>query len=104
MILILGAVTGFVAQMIMPGKGLGIISTLLVGVAGSWLGHKYVLPYLDFVRDELVASGLASILGGCVLIIIINAVRWLSRADKYRAVRQHKDYAHKHKYVRTQAH
>lgn len=103
MILILGGVTGFIAQMLMPGRGLGMISTVVVGVAGSYIGQHFITDRLDkWISDDLLRDGVAALLGAMALILVINAARWLSNIDaKTRIKERHRQYASKHKYVRT---
>ncbi len=103
MILILGGVIGFIAQMLMPGRGLGMISTVLVGVAGSYIGQRFIADRLDrWISDDLLRDGVAALLGAMVLILVINVLRWLANIDaKTRIKERHRQYANKHKYVRT---
>lgn len=78
MILILGGVTGFIAQMLMPGRGLGMISTAIVGVAGSYVGQHFIAdPLHRWISDDLLRDGVAALLGAMALILVINVVRWL---------------------------
>jgi uncharacterized membrane protein YeaQ/YmgE (transglycosylase-associated protein family) len=54
-LIIFGAIIGAVAKWIMPGKDPGgIVFTILLGIAGSVVGHM-VLPWLGWVGSILGA-------------------------------------------------
>ena len=74
-----------------------------MGVAGSYIGQRLIADRLQqWISDDLVRDGVAALLGAMVLILVINMVRWLSGIDaRARIKERHRQYARKHKYVRT---
>ncbi len=78
LLLIVGAIAGFLARALVPGKdSMSILQTILLGVVGSFVGG--FLGALLFGKDALdgllQASGIiGSILGAVVALVIYNAV------------------------------
>jgi len=75
-------ITGFIAQLILPGRGFGIISTIFIGIAGAWLGNRYLLIHLTFIEDNFFRFMAAAITGAMILSILINLVRGGEDKDK----------------------
>ncbi len=72
--LIIGLIVGFVARMLKPGPDrLGIIFTMLLGVAGAllanWAGHA-----IGWYRADDAAGFIASTLGAMVILFIAEAM------------------------------
>ncbi len=82
--LVLGMITGLVAQMALPGKGFGIISTVAIGIAGAWLGARFITPYLTFIRNPFFKHMGAAIAGAMILVILIDLFRGKHDEDKDR--------------------
>ena len=73
---IIGLIAGFLAGLIMKGRGLGLLGDLVVGVVGSFLG-KFLfglinlrLPFPWFINSIIMALA-----GALVLLLIIKLVR-----------------------------
>jgi len=81
-VLFIGMVTGFLAQMILPGRGFGIISTILIGMAGAWLGNRYLLSRMTFIEDDFFRYMASAITGAMALSILINLIRGGEDKDK----------------------
>jgi len=83
LLLIIGAIAGFLARAIVPGKdSMGIIPTIVLGIVGSFVGG--FLGALIFGKDALEGllqpSGIiGSILGAIVALLVYNAVTKKSR-------------------------
>lgn len=71
--LIIGLVVGALAKLIMPGKDAGgIIITMLLGVAGSFIG-TYAGRLLG-MGDSYQAGFLMSLLGAIILLVIYRLI------------------------------
>ena len=83
-ILVVGAIAGFLARAIVPGKdSMGIIPTIVLGIVGSFVGG--FLGYLIFGKDAgqgaLQPSGIiGAILGAILALVIYNAVTGKKRS------------------------
>ena len=75
-ILVLGAVAGWLAGMVFRGGGLGLIGNIVVGIVGGFIGY-WLLPklgvhlktgtaWLDYV--------LTAVIGAVVLLALINII------------------------------
>ncbi|MDX2179545.1 MAG: GlsB/YeaQ/YmgE family stress response membrane protein [Bryobacteraceae bacterium] len=66
--IIMGAVIGAVAKLIMPGKDPGgWIITILLGIAGSWVGG-WLGSMLGFYKEGDGAGFIMSVIGSLILL------------------------------------
>lgn len=78
LLLIVGAIAGFLARAIVPGRdSMGIVPTIVLGIVGSFIGG--FLGALIFGKDALDGllqpSGIiGSIIGAVVALLVYNAV------------------------------
>lgn len=75
--LIVGAVAGFLAGLIVKGYGFGIIGNIVVGIVGAFLAG-WLLPQLGLgfsVGSPLVTSILYATIGAIILLLLIGLVR-----------------------------
>ena len=73
--IILGAIAGFIARAVVPGKdSMSILATIVLGIVGSFVGG--FLANLIFNGDlELTTSSwIGSIIGAIIALVIYNAV------------------------------
>ena len=71
-LLLIGLIAGFLARALVPGRDpMGIGATILLGVAGSFLGG--FLARLVFSSQETTAGLIGSVIGAVILLLIYNA-------------------------------
>jgi len=79
--IVIGFIAGLLAQFITPGRGFGIITTIIIGIIGGWLGNRFFtfihLTDIPFLNEIIRAT-----LGGIILCIIINLVLGKDKKDK----------------------
>lgn len=73
--LAIGGVCGLFAQMILPGKGLGIVPTIVMGIVGCYAGTFFIMKYVTFVDNKTLKTFIAGIAGSIVLLAILNIFR-----------------------------
>ena len=82
--IIIGAIAGFLARAIVPGRdSMGIGATIVLGIVGSFIGGflGYVIFGEDFDEGGLQAAGiLGSIIGAVIALLIYRA---LGGTDKH---------------------
>ncbi|MCP5107791.1 MAG: GlsB/YeaQ/YmgE family stress response membrane protein [bacterium] len=69
--LIIGIVAGWLAGVIMKGRGFGLIGNLIVGVIGAFLG-PFLLKQFGITTYGLIGSLVAALIGALVLLFIIG--------------------------------
>jgi uncharacterized membrane protein YeaQ/YmgE (transglycosylase-associated protein family) len=77
--IVLGLAAGAVARLLVPGPDpMGIIATVLLGIAGSFVGGflGYVLFNKDLGEGALQPSGIVgSIIGAIILLLLTRSFR-----------------------------
>ncbi|HXG79474.1 MAG TPA: GlsB/YeaQ/YmgE family stress response membrane protein [Methyloceanibacter sp.] len=77
--LIIGAVAGWLAGVIVEGGGFGLLGNILVGIAGAFIA-AFLFPRLGLgltLGGGVVGAIVTSALGAIVLLLIINLVQSL---------------------------
>lgn len=67
--LLIGLVAGWLAGVIMKGKGFGLVGNLIVGVIGAILGG-WLLG--GWINGGLIASLVVALIGAIILLFIIG--------------------------------
>ena len=72
-LLFIGLIAGALARLLVPGRDpMGIGGTILLGVAGSFVGG--FLARVLFASQETTAGLIGSVIGAVILLLIYNAV------------------------------
>jgi uncharacterized membrane protein YeaQ/YmgE (transglycosylase-associated protein family) len=73
--LIVGAIAGWLAGLIVKGYGFGLIGNIVVGIIGAVIAG-YILPRLGIgLGVGMVAAIINAVIGAVVLLVIIGLVR-----------------------------
>lgn len=73
--LIVGALAGWIAGLIVKGYGFGLIGNIIVGIIGAVIAG-WLLPRLGVVIGSgFVASLINAIIGAVILLVIIGLIR-----------------------------
>ncbi len=72
--LIIGIIAGWLAGLIMRGRGFGIVTDLILGVLGAVIGG-WALRWIGIVTFGLVGSLIAALVGAVILIGLVRLVR-----------------------------
>ncbi|MEO8696977.1 MAG: GlsB/YeaQ/YmgE family stress response membrane protein [Acidimicrobiales bacterium] len=85
--LIVGAVAGFIARLLVPGRdSMGVGATILLGIVGSFIGGflGWAIFGKDLNEGALQASGIiGSIIGAIIALLVYNAVTHRSSGRKH---------------------
>ena len=80
--LIIGAVAGFLAGLIVTGYGFGTVGNIVVGILGALLGGA-ILPRLGlFTAGGIVGEIISATLGAVLLLFLIGLVRRTGTASR----------------------
>ena len=72
--LVIGAVAGWLAGVIMKGGGFGLVGDIIVGVIGSLIGG-WLFGLLGIAAGGLIGSIIAAVVGAIILIAILRLIR-----------------------------
>ena len=75
-ILLLGALAGWLAGMVFQGGGLGLIGNIVVGILGGFIGY-WLLPKINVhinTGTQWLNYVLTAAIGAFVLLIVINLI------------------------------
>jgi uncharacterized membrane protein YeaQ/YmgE (transglycosylase-associated protein family) len=77
-LIIIGAIAGFLARLIVPGRdAMGVVATIVLGIIGSFVGGflGYVIFHKDASQGALQPSGvIGSIIGAVIALLVYRAV------------------------------
>lgn len=79
-ILLIGAVAGWLAGLLFRGYGFGLVGNIIVGIVGGFIG-TWILGELGVVMPggEWVSPILTALVGASVLLLVIGLVRGKDR-------------------------
>ena len=72
--LIVGGVAGWLAGLIMKGRGFGILGNIIVGIIGGILGG-WLFRAAGIGGEGIVGSLITALVGAIVLLFIIGLIR-----------------------------
>jgi uncharacterized membrane protein YeaQ/YmgE (transglycosylase-associated protein family) len=78
----IGCAAGLLAQMLLPGRGYGLLGSFVIGMAGAWLGNRYVISYLDILEHELVRKIVSATIGAMALSFVLNIFSLFHKKDR----------------------
>lgn len=73
-LLVVGALAGWIAGLILRGRGLGLVGNLVVGVIGSFVGG-WLVGILGFGIHSHLAALVTAVFGAVVLLWLIALIR-----------------------------
>jgi len=74
-ILIVGAVAGWLAGLIVKGVGFGLLGNIVVGIVGAFIAN-WLLPKIGLViGGGMVASIINATIGAVILLVIIGLIK-----------------------------
>ncbi len=74
-LLLIGAVAGWLAGLIVKGRGLGLIGNIVIGILGAFLA-SWLLPQLGIVIGSGIAGSIIhAMIGAVILLVIVMAIR-----------------------------
>ena len=72
--LLIGAVAGWLAGLIMKGGGFGLVGDIVVGVIGSFIGG-WLFGLLGIAAGGLIGAIIAAVVGAIILIAILRLIK-----------------------------
>ena len=73
--LLIGAVAGFLAGLIVKGYGFGVVGNIIVGIVGAFIAG-WLLPRLGlFTGSDIIGQIISATIGAVVLLVLIGFLR-----------------------------
>jgi uncharacterized membrane protein YeaQ/YmgE (transglycosylase-associated protein family) len=73
--LIVGAIAGWLAGLIVTGYGFGLIGNIVVGIVGAFIAG-WLLPRLGIVIGSgFIAAIINAVIGAVILLVIIGLIK-----------------------------
>jgi len=72
--LIIGAVAGWLAGLVMKGKGAGLLINIIVGCVGAILGG-WLFGFLGISAGGLIGSLIVAFVGAVVLLFVVSLIK-----------------------------
>ena len=69
--LLIGAVAGWIAGLIMKGGGFGLIWNIVIGIIGGFIGG-WLMSLLHIAKGGLVWELIVAVIGAVVLLFVIS--------------------------------
>ena len=74
-LLLIGAVAGFLAGLVVKGYGFGIVGNIVVGIVGAFIGG-WLLPRIGlYTGGDIIGQIIAATLGAIALLVVLGLVR-----------------------------
>ncbi len=72
-LLVVGAVAGWLAGLILRRRGFGFVGNLVIGVAGSFIG-RFVLGVIGFHANSTLAAIVTAVIGAILLLWLLSFI------------------------------
>jgi len=74
MFLVIGAVAGWLAGLLMKGRGFGLIGNIIVGIIGAFIGG-FLASVLGLAATGIIGSIILATAGAAILLFLIGLIR-----------------------------
>ena len=72
--LVIGAVAGWLAGVVMKGGGFGIVGDIVVGIIGAIIGG-WLFGILGIAAGGLIGAIITAFVGACVLLFVVRLIK-----------------------------
>jgi len=72
--LVIGAIAGWLAGVVMKGGGFGLVGDIVVGIVGAVVGG-WLFRVFGITAGGLVGAIITAFVGACVLLFIIRLIK-----------------------------
>ena len=73
--LIIGAIAGWLAGLLVKGGGFGLIGDIVVGVVGALIGGWLAGALGISIGSGFIASVITAVIGSVILLVILRAIK-----------------------------
>jgi uncharacterized membrane protein YeaQ/YmgE (transglycosylase-associated protein family) len=72
--IVIGLLAGWLAGVVMPGRGFGLIGDLIIGLVGAFIGGLIMNVLVPDQTFGFWGSLLVAFIGACILVAILHAI------------------------------
>ncbi len=72
--ILVGAVAGWLAGLIMKGSGFGLIGNIVVGIVGAFIGG-FIFQFLAIHIAGIIGSIITALVGAVALLFVISLIK-----------------------------
>lgn len=73
-VIVIGAIAGWLAGLIVKGTGFGIVGNIVVGIVGGLIAG-WLLPMIGISFGGIIGSIVMAVIGAVILLFVIGLVR-----------------------------
>ena len=73
--LVIGAIAGWLAGLLVKGGGFGLIGDIIVGIVGGFIGGWLAGVLGISIGSGLIASIITAVIGAVILLVIVRAIK-----------------------------
>jgi uncharacterized membrane protein YeaQ/YmgE (transglycosylase-associated protein family) len=73
--LVIGAIAGWLAGLLVKGGGFGLIGDIVVGIVGALIGGWLAGELGISIGSGLIASIITAVIGAVILLVILRAIK-----------------------------
>lgn len=72
--IIIGAIAGWLAGLIMKGKGSGLVMNMVIGIVGAFIGG-WAFSFIGLTANGLLGSLATAVFGAVILLFIVKKIK-----------------------------
>jgi uncharacterized membrane protein YeaQ/YmgE (transglycosylase-associated protein family) len=73
--LVIGAIAGWLAGLLVKGGGFGLIGEIVIGIIGGFIGGWLAGVLGITIGSGLIASIITAVIGAVILLVIVRALK-----------------------------
>lgn len=74
-ILLVGGIAGWLAGIVMKGRGLGLVGNIVVGILGAFIGAWVLAMFGIVIGGGIIGSILNAFIGAVILLALISLIK-----------------------------
>ena len=72
--IVIGAVAGWLAGLIMKGRGSGLVMNMIIGIVGAFIGG-WAFSFLGITSNGFIGALATAVFGAVILLFIVKKIK-----------------------------